>query len=656
MRVGCLLFVLIAELPIAAVGQEPPPKPQESKPSDPKPAGPEKPIEIEETVTVTATRTGARLDDSPTRVEVLVREEIEEKMLMTPGDIVMMLNEMGGMRVQTTSPSLGAASVRIQGMKGRYTRVLADGLPLFGQQVGGLGLLQIPPMDLGQVEVIKGVASALYGSGAMGGVVNLISRRPGDQPVRDFLINQSTAGATDGVAFLSGKLSERWSASLLGGGHRQSRNDIDDDGWADLAGYGRGVIRPRLFWDNGAGANLFVTAGATVESREGGTMAGAVVPDGQPYVESLETGRYDAGGSGQFLLRGRYVVTVRAAASRQHHDHVFGPVLERDRHGNVFGELAVRGQAGVHTWVGGVAFEHDDYDPLDVPQFAYSFNTPGIFVQDDVTVAPWLSLSASGRVDFHDVYGTFFSPRVSALFRNGAWISRLSVGQGFVAATPLTEETEAAGLTRLTLRGPLEAERGTSASWDITRIAGPASYTATIFASSVKDAVRVDRDDRYELFNAADAVQTVGLELLATYRRAPFALTGTYSFVRSREVDDGARVDVPLTPRHNAGIVGMWEEEEKGRVGVECYVTGPQRLEANPYRDSSATYVVVGFLAERKVGPVRFFLNAENVTGVRQTTYDSLVRPSQGVDGRWTVDAWAPLDGRVFNGGIRLAF
>src|SRR5687767_6046179 len=116
------------------------------------------------------------------RVEVLVREEIEEKMLMTPGDIVMMLNEMGGLRVQATSPSIGAASVRVQGMNGRYTRFLSDGLPLFGQQVGGLGLLQIPPMDLGQVEVIKGVASALYGAGAMGGVVNLLSRRPGPEP------------------------------------------------------------------------------------------------------------------------------------------------------------------------------------------------------------------------------------------------------------------------------------------------------------------------------------------------------------------------------------------------------------------------------------------------------------------------------------------
>src|SRR5204862_5940598 len=190
---------------------------------------------VEEEITVHATRTDARLQDLPTRVEVLDREEIEEKMLMTPGDIVMMLNEMGGLRVQTTSPSLGAASVRIQGMRGRYTRFLADGLPLFGQQGGGLGLLQIPPTDLGQVEVIKGVSSALYGAGAMAGVVNLISRRPGPEPVHEILINRSTLGATDGTIFLASKLSPQWSASLLGGGHGQERSDRDGDGWSDVA-------------------------------------------------------------------------------------------------------------------------------------------------------------------------------------------------------------------------------------------------------------------------------------------------------------------------------------------------------------------------------------------------------------------------------------
>ncbi len=458
---------------------------------------------VEEEVTVVAsTRTGRRLEDEPVRVEVLGREEIEEKMLMTPGDIVMMLNEMGGMRVQATSPSIGAASVRVQGMKGRYTRFLSDGLPLFGQQVGGLGLLQIPPMDLGQVEVIKGAASALYGAGAMGGVVNLLSRRPGPEPVREMLVNRSTLGGTDAVAFLSSPLGAQWSASLLGGGHWQTRNDIDDDGWADVAGYGRGIARPRLFWDGGGGRSAFVTAGVTYENRDGGTMTGATLPaTGLPYQETLDTRRYDVGGTLQTLVKSKYVMTARAAAAWQRQDHVFGDVVERDAHDTSFVEVTARGAAGRQTWVAGAAYERDAFNPRDVPRFAYTYDVPGLFVQDDIDVASWMSVSASARVDFHSEYGTFFSPRLALLFRRDGWTSRLSAAQGFFASTPLTEETEAAGLSRLDVIRPLEAERGRTASLDLTRTAGAGTFTVTLFASRVDDPVAVDRDEAYVLFN-----------------------------------------------------------------------------------------------------------------------------------------------------------
>lgn len=90
---------------------------------------------------VTSTRSGRRVQDEPLRVEVLDREEIEEKVLMAPGHIAMLLAETGGIRVQTTSPALGSANVRIHGMRGRYTQLLADGLPLYGGQAGSLGLL-----------------------------------------------------------------------------------------------------------------------------------------------------------------------------------------------------------------------------------------------------------------------------------------------------------------------------------------------------------------------------------------------------------------------------------------------------------------------------------------------------------------------------------
>ena len=613
--------------------------------------------QAEEQVTVFATRTDTRIQDSPTRVEVLGPEEIDEKTMMTPGDIVMMLNEMGGLRVQSTSPSLGAASVRIQGMRGRYTAFLGDGLPLFGQQGGGLGLLQIPPVDLGQVEVIKGVSSALYGAGAMAGVVNLISRRPSKEPVREILLNRSTRGATDASLFLASQLTPHWGASFLGSGDWQQRNDIDHDGWADIAGYSRGVVRPRVFFDSGNGWTGFLTAGVTYENRDGGTLPGSVLPaTGASYTEALNTRRYDVGGNLQYIVKQRYVITARFAASLQDHDHRFGDVRERDRHGLLFGELTARGTFRRNTWVLGVAAERDVYLPRDVSQFTYRYTTPGVFAQDDFEIARWLSVSASGRADFQNQYGTFFSPRVSALLRWRGWTSRLSAGQGFFAPTPLTEETEAAGLTRLVIPKPLVAERGRSLSVDLSRKIGPAYYTVTLFDSSVRHPINVERGDVYQLVNLSEPTHNIGMEFLGTLRKGALSATLSYTYVHSRQFEFGQRVDTPLTPRQSFGLVGMWEKEKIGRIGVESYYTGDQRLEDNPFRTESKPYVLFGFLAEHPIGPFKLFVNMENLTNVHQTRWDPLLRPDRAIDGRWTVDAWAPLDGRVLNGGVRLKF
>ena len=191
---------------------------------------------------------------------------------------------------------------------------------------------------------------------------------------------------------------------------------------------------------------------------------------------------------------------------------------------------------------------------------------------------------------------------------------------------------------------------------DISRTDGPLSYTFTLFGSRVQHPIHVDRSAGLLLTNLADPTINVGIELLGTLRHEPYSLTATYTYVRSRELTDGTRDDVPLTPRHSAGVVGMWEKEDVGRVGVEFYYTGAQRLEENPYRDVSEPYIIVGVLAERQIGWARLFINGENLTGVRRTRWDPLIRPTRAPDGRWTVDAWQPLDGRTINGGIRISF
>jgi len=176
-----------------------------------------------------------------------------------------------------------------------------------------------------------------------------------------------------------------------------------------------------------------------------------------------------------------------------------------------------------------------------------------------------------------------------------------------------------------------------------------------LFHYDVHNPAVVNRET-YTLSTLSEPTITTGFEGVATLRRPRFSVTSTYTYVHSREGVGSDRGDVPLTPRHSAGLVGMWEKEGRGRIGMEAYFTGRQRLEDNPFRSESAAYVLFGGLVERRFGRIRLFLNVEDLGDVRQTKWDSLVRPFQAVDGRWTVDGWAPLDGRVFNGGIRIAF
>ena len=522
--------------------------------------------------------------------------------------------------------------------------------------------MQIPPLDLGRLEIIKGVASALYGSSALGGVINLVSRRP-QQSERELLLNQTTRGGSDSVFWLAEPVKNRWGYTLLGGAHYQKQDDIDGDGWADLAGYRRAVIRPRIYFDDGVGRSLFITTGATIEERKGGTIGRATVPDGRRFPEELDTQRFDTGIVGRFIW-GKRVVSIRSAFMTQHHRHQFGDVIERDRHETAFTEAAISGTSGKHTWAAGSALEADLYRSRDVSRFDYTYIVPGVFVQDDYALVPHVTLSGSARVDAHSVYGGFFNPRVSALFRpTGQWTVRVSTGTGVFAPTPFTEETEAVGLSRLLpLRGVLP-EKARSVSADVGWSSSHLELNGTLFGSVIRHPVMLRQSgsaspQSIELFNAGGPTRTAGSEFLARLRRGEFTLVLTHTVIHSTEIDrnDGQRRRVPLTPKYTASIVGTWERERKGRIGFELFYTGRQRLEDNPYRGESVPYWIFGMLVERRFGPVRLFVNAENLLNIRQTRHDPLLRPQQFFDGKWTVDAWTLLDGRVVNAGLRFGF
>lgn len=618
-----------------------------------------------ETVVVSATRSGRAVNDEPVRVEIIGAEEIAEKAAMRPGNISMIVAETGGVRVQTTSPALGAANIRLLGLYGRYTQLLSDGLPLYGGQAASIGLLQIPPTDLGQVEVIKGSASSLYGGSALGGVINLVSRRPGNAPAGEVLLNATSEDGQDVTAYFETPLSESFAVSLTGGAHGQSVKDFDGDGWIDMPGHERWTARPRLFWEGDSGASLYAALGFMTEQREGGTLPGRTVPDGTPFPQDQDSQRLDGGFISETPLQDGLTLNVRGSAMVQNHEHRYGATLEDDSHESYLLETSVAGGTGATGWLVGAAFQSDVFQSDQLPAFDYSYDVPGLFAQVDHDLSEIVSVSLSGRLDDHSAFGTQFSPRASALYRPGNWTIRGSYGQGYFAPTPFVEDIEAAGLSRLAPLQGISEELAETASIDVGYRFASAEANVSVFGSNVEGVTELEPfastpggpDDRVRLVNAAGETQIRGAEVLFRYFWNDLKLTGSYLYLDATERDPmGGRREIELTPQHSAGFVAMWEQHGRGRVGFEAYYTGEQRLADNPYLSVSEPYWHLGLLGEITVGRASWFINAENLLDVRQTKEHPLLLPSRAPDGQWTTDIWSRNDGFILNGGVRLKY
>ena len=611
-----------------------------------------------ESIQVTATRTGNLVRDEPIRVEVVPQEEIEENLTIQPGNLSTLLSELGGLRIQSVAPGLGGASLQMRGMPGRHTLVLQDGLPLLGTQTDAFGLMQTPPLDLARVEVIKGVGSALYGPSALGGVLNLVSRQPDSEP--EILLNRSSRGGTDALGFVSGVPTKAFGYTITAGAHDQTQEDIDRDAWADLAGYRRYTLRPRLFWKNANGGSVFATVGFVDEDRDGGSMPGHTLADGTTFQDALQTRRLDGGLVTTNKVAGNRELTTRWSATQVGRDRTFGTQQVQDIQTTANAESTLSGSEPGQQWLLGLALQYDRLKSSDAPGANYSYLVPALFVQDEYSPKESVKLAASARVDVHSDYGTFVSPRLSILFRpQDDWSVRASIGSGFAAPTSVMDETEATSLAALLPMRNLHAERAVSSSLDVKWADEGWEVNGSVFASEIRDPLTVrpaSLPGRLELVNASGPRRAVGAELLVHYVTGALHVIGSSTYLDVTEAEEeGGRHRSDLVPPFAAELAAILEDEDRGRVGLEVSYTGRQVLLDNPYRDEGKPYVEINALAEMKFGSAAVFFNALNLTNVRQTRFDPLLRPTPAADGQRSVDVWAPLSGRMFNLGVRWA-
>lgn len=617
--------------------------------------------ELEEIV-VTTTRSSRLIDDIPTRMEAITEEELIEKAMMNSTNISMILQESTGIQMQQTSASSANKSIRIQGLDGRYTQILRDGFPLYSGFSSGLSIMQIPPLDLKQVEVIKGSASTLYGGGAIAGLINLISRTPSDEPVLDMMFTQTHALGSTLNAFYAQQL-DRIGVTLYTSGNYQSLYDPDDNDFSDLPQVKSLSINPAFYFNFDETSRLKVGLNTTFEERIGGDIT-AIEKGSNPehlFTEENNSTRYSS--QIQFDKQFSKQANLSVKNSMSYFDRTLS-VLDYQFQGKQlasFSEVSYSIQKNGTDWIFGANLWTEDF--AEVAHAAtqvldYQHNTVGIFAQNTYPLGEAVTVETGLRTDFNTDYGFFVLPRISLLWEvSESWTTRLGGGLGYKTPTIFTEESEA-----LFFRGILpinqeniEAERSIGLNWDVnykTILFDQISLSINnlLFYTRLNNPLVLNNlgNKTFGFDNADGVVDSKGIETNVKFSYKDWRLFFNYAYINAELDYNGLERQKPLTPQHNIGAVLMFEGE-KWRLGYELYYTGRQFIsDFSEVQD----YWVMGFLAMRTLGPVHIFVNFENFTDTRQTRFDEVVLPPHNAP--IFQEIWAPTDGFIFSAGVRL--
>lgn len=617
--------------------------------------------EMEEVI-VTTTRNSRNIEDIPTRIEFLGTEELEEKAVMRSDNIAMLLRESTGIQMQVTSPSSANQSIRIQGLDGRYTQLLKDGFPIFGGFSGGLSIMQIPPLDLKQVEVIKGSNSTLYGGGAIAGLVNLVSIEPEADPKLKIMMDQTSAGGTTLNTFLA-RRNEKVGLSFFASGNRQNAYDPNSDNFSEIPEVRRVTINPTFFYYPSTSSKLRVSLNGTFEERLGGNLNAIDEATASPtqYLQENLTNRLS------------YQATYNKRWDDNRELIIKNSLLYFDRNINqfnfsfngeqwsTFSEATYAFGKEESSWVLGANLVSDKFKEGEVviSNRSYEQVTAGLFAQQVSQLSDRFSIESGFRLDYNDDYGWFALPRVALFYKpNTNFTYRLSGGLGYKTPTIFTEDTERLsfrGLSGLNLED-LDAERSYGGNFDVNyKTAFGNDWTFSLnqlfFYTRLNDPLVLAENPVNSFFfeNASGPVSSRGLESNMKLTYKDFKFFFNYALIDTRLEYENVNDQKPLTAKHNIGTVLVYEEEGKWRLGLEGYYTSRQLR-----NDLSETngYWIVGFMALRKFEKISVYLNFENFNDTRQSRFENInLGSSMSPE---LLDVWAPLEGFVVNGGIIL--
>lgn len=392
-------------------------------------------------VVITGTKKETFVKDSPIKVEVITSRFLQ---LNPTSNVIEAMATVNGVQEQINCGVCGTNDIHINGMEGPYTLVMIDGMPIVSALGSVYGFNGIPTDLVDRIEIVKGPASSLYGSEAVGGVVNIITKSP-DQS-SGISLNSFYTSHREGNVDVSGtlRLSKRVSTLFSGNLYRnQYRLDANGDDFTDIPLTSRLSLFNKWEVKRKDDRMFNLAARYYTEDRFGGVMAWQTKDRGSSlvYGETIQTQRIELIGNYQLPIATEHI-RLEYSFNYHYQDSYYGDTPYEADQSILFANLIWDKSSEKHDLLVGTTMriqQYDDNTPATPDGDADWI--PGLFMQDEMKVGSAATVLGGMRLDYHADHGYVFTPRVALKFKPSDWTTlRINSGKGFRVVNLFTED------------------------------------------------------------------------------------------------------------------------------------------------------------------------------------------------------------------------